>query len=567
MSISQLSPRQTRTQDADLVACIHFANLQGRLPLTWPTPLDTPPSPKKKYRSYYRYQGCEKLADLEVWLYLSPFEILLYLVDFSGLRPVLAQQLGWQSACGQVPFDPVSLFLLFGWQLTNRWSRTETLRKLRDPRNADLVAIFGFEEGVYPTEGGMRYYLTTLGQNSPCDDEAIALDEEEAETIARQRLNELIVQSVHLLRDAGVISPQAWEKAQICPDGMLHAAASRLRCAHVKASCYEPSSPEKLRPCPAQEKGKQGCDCDTPACATTCRSATPHDAEARFVVYSGHNQPKGSPNRVTDLTKQKKGCGRTVFGYRSFPVLLADPDRRFHVVLADDFHPANQPEPPPVAAIYKQLPDWYPSLNVDVVSGDAAYGTTLILQTVYHDLCARRVIDLRAHETDKDPLNWLLRGYDDKGRPLCPFGYRLISNGYDAQRQRRKYFCHRLCQQDAAPVVAMAMVPQPPMDCPHLSSDNQHGLIINVGERFADGSIRLVRDVLVGSSSWKRLYHRPRNASEGRNATLEKWNLKRLSVFGQVRGRATIMQADVWANLTTFARLAREATLSAPQPH
>jgi hypothetical protein len=63
---------------------------------------------------------------------------------------------------------------------------------------------------------------------------------------------------------------------------------------------------------------------------------------------------------------------------------------------------------------------------------------------------------------------------------------------------------------------------------------------------------------------WKALYHRPRNASEGRNAAFEKWGLKRLSVFGQPRARATIMLADVWLNLTTLARIIREVTLAIP---
>jgi len=428
------------------------------------------------------------------------------------------------------------------------------------------VAIFGFADGLYPSEGGLRYFLTTLGQNSPCQEEAIVLEEEKGEAIARQRLNELIVQSVHLLLEAGFISRQAWEKAQVCPDGMLHTAASRLRCAHLQASCYEATTPDKPRPCPAQEKGKQGCACDTLACATACRWATPRDSQARFVLYSGRNQPDDSPNKQTDPAQQKKSQGRAVYGYRSLPILLADPLRRFSLILADDFRPANEPEPPPVAALYQQLPDWYPSLKVDVVSGDAAFGTEAILRIVYHDLHARRVIDLRAHETDKDPHNWLLRGYDDKGRPLCPFGYRLLANGYDANRQRHKYFCNRLCRQGAEPVLTLPLVPQPPTECPHLSTDNQHGLILNVGERFADGSIRLVRDVLVGSPTWKELYHRPRNASEGRNATLEKWGLKRLPVYGQPRGRATIMLADVWVNLTTFARLVRETTEATPPP-
>jgi hypothetical protein len=217
-----------------------------------------------------------------------------------------------------------------------------------------------------------------------------------------------------------------------------------------------------------------------------------------------------------------------------------------------------------VAALLKQLADLYPTLNVDAVAGDAAFGTDLILRIVYRDLHARRVIDLRSHETDKDPHNWLLRGYDHKGRPLCPFGYRLTANGYDAKRQRRKYFCNRLCDRGAEPVVDVQAVPQPPRDCPHLSTNSTRGLILNVGERFADGSNRLVRDVLVGSPKWKALYHRPRNASEGRNAAFEKWRLKRLSVYGLPRARATIMLADVWVNLTTLARLLREATLAIP---
>ena len=572
-----LTSVQTRAQDADLVNLCRLAHpaagsgeaRHNRLPLPWPTPPQTPPSPKKQYRSHYRYRGYEKLTDPAVWEYLSPFEIALQLIDFSGLRPVLAQQLGWQTGRGQIPFDPVSMFLLYGWQITNKWNRAQTLKNLRDPRYADLAAIFGFENGVYPTEGGMRYFLTTLGENSPDNDNAVVVDEETGAMLARQRLNELIGQSVQLILDAGILSPQAWEKAQICPDGMLHEAASRLRCAHVKAGCYEPTTPGKPRACPAREKGKQGCACDTLACASACRFATLRDADARFVIYSGRNQPENSPNKPTDplpspgqgSDKQKKGRGRAVYGYRSLPLLLVDPQRRFSVVLADDFHPANAPEAPPVAAYYKQLSDWYPSLNVDVVSGDAAFGVDSILSIVHNDLGARRVIDLRAHETDKEPLNWVNRGYDDKGNPLCPFGYRLVANGYDAQRRRRKYFCNRVCTQGAVPVIDLETVPQPPVECPYLASSSQRGFLINVGERFADGSIRLVRDVRVGSAAWKELYHRPRNASEGRNAVFEKWRMKRLSVYGQPRGRATVMVADVWVNLATLARLIREANL------
>ncbi|MGD8967193.1 MAG: hypothetical protein PVI07_06765, partial [Anaerolineae bacterium] len=59
---------------------------------------------------------------------------------------------------------------------------------------------------------------------------------------------------------------------------------------------------------------------------------------------------------------------------------------------------------------------------------------------------------------------------------------------------------------------------------------------------------------------WKRLYHRARNASESRNAALQRWGLKRLPVYGEPRGKAFIFLADIWSNLTTLVRLFREAT-------
>jgi hypothetical protein len=89
---------------------------------------------------------------------------------------------------------------------------------------------------------------------------------------------------------------------------------------------------------------------------------------------------------------------------------------------------------------------------------------------------------------------------------------------------------------------------------------HRHGRVINVAETFADGSLRLVRDIPVGSSTWKTLYHRARNAVESRNATLEAWGFKRLSVFGLLRAKAAIFLADVLDTLTTLARLVREAT-------
>jgi hypothetical protein len=61
-------------------------------------------------------------------------------------------------------------------------------------------------------------------------------------------------------------------------------------------------------------------------------------------------------------------------------------------------------------------------------------------------------------------------------------------------------------------------------------------------------------DVAVGSPTWKRLSHR------ARNATFERWDLKRLPVYGEPRSKAFIFFADVCSNLITLVRLFREAT-------
>jgi hypothetical protein len=94
------------------------------------------------------------------------------------------------------------------------------------------------------------------------------------------------------------------------------------------------------------------------------------------------------------------------------------------------------------------------------------------------------------------------------------------------------------------------------------TSHHPHGRIFNLAERFPDGSSRLARDLPIGSPTWKKLYHRSRNAVEGRNATFEDWGLKRMSVYGLPRVTAFIFLADVLNNLTTLARLIREATLA-----
>lgn len=555
--VANTTPVETRAQDTVFVAQCSLTGLCDHLPLPWPASPDTPPSPKKDYRSHYVYLGWEDLRDPDTWVGFSDFDLILRLIDFDPLRDVLAQLLGWTSARGQQPFGPVSIFLLIGWQITNGWSRAKTLRNIHNPRYADYVQRFGFEDGVFPTEGGIRYWLTAIGRNSTSD-ETVVVDEERQVEVATQRLNHLLAQSVRLLVESRLLSPEAWKEALICPDGMIHDAASRTRCAFTQETCYR--SDDGPRSCPAKEKGRCGCDCDTNACEPICRYATARDPDARFIWYSGSNKRRDNPNQSTDPVQAKKKRGRGRFGYRSFPLQLADPSRRFSIVLLDDFFPANAYEEDPVAALFLQLLSFYPDLHVNAAAGDAAFGHDTILHIVYHHLHARRVIDLRSHHTDRNKTLWPIRGYDDKGRPVCPFGYTFTANGFDSDRQRHKWFCGHACRNGATPAVCVENASYPPDECAYLDADHPHGKIINVGERFKDDSIRLVRDIPVGSQTWKRFYHRARNAVEGRNAYFESWGLKRLPVYGTPRGKAFIFQADVWLNLTTLARLVREAT-------
>src|SRR5512136_2172437 len=115
-------------------------------------------------------------------------------------------------------------------------------------------------------------------------------------------------------------------------------------------------------------------------------------------------------------------------------------------------------------------------------------------------------------------------------------------------------------RQGNEPAVVVPEASYPPSECPYLDEAHPNGRILNIADRFPDGSMRLVRDVPVGTPTWKELYHRARNAVEGRNAAFEEWHLKRMPVFGLPRVKAFIFIVDSLVNLMTLARLVYEAT-------
>ena len=106
-----LSASRKRAAHPAFVSTFSVGALAARLPFRFPVPEGVPPSPKRHYRSAYRYLGSADLAQLDSPAHLTEFEIALRLIDFAPLRDYLAQAYYVVSAQGQVPFDPVSLFL------------------------------------------------------------------------------------------------------------------------------------------------------------------------------------------------------------------------------------------------------------------------------------------------------------------------------------------------------------------------------------------------------------------------------------------------------------------------
>ncbi len=546
----RLDAAEARRHSPDFLTRAAIGSLKGLLPLPWPTPPNTPPSPKRRYRSAYQAPKPDclpTLADLDAWTLLGPLDLVLRLIDFSPLRPILARKLYQPSALGRIPYDPISFFLLFGWQLTNRWNRLEALRKLKEPRYADYALAFGFRPDALPSESGYRYFLTTLG---------------------KEPLHDLLVQSIDLVRRVGLIPESVERAATLSFDDQIHDAASRLRCQSVQASCYQPTTSEAPRPCPAREEGQVGCPCDSLACKSVCKRATSRDPEARFVWYQGHNREEHSQGDPTcsattkaanaPATPQAQSAGgEGRFGYRSLPAQLVDRVQRLGWTLDEaDLAPANTHEETLAASLLKRVVGEYAWLHIAIAVGDSGLGYAPFLEAAY-ELSVRRVIDLRADpRTDRDKDGWAIRGYDGSGWAVCQLGYRLHPNGFDGERHRTKWCCRHACEcgpEDSAC----------PPDCPYRDrAAHPLGRILNVGRTFADGSLRLVRDVPYGSALWKALYRRGRNASEGPNARLEAWGLKRLPVFGQPRAQATLFLADLWANLLQLARLVKEATIA-----
>jgi len=503
-------------------------NLKHKLPLVFPRDLDLLPSPKPRYRSVYQYLGFDDL-NAETLETFSDFEIATQLFDYSHLEPLLAAHIYAASAKGQIPFHPVSMYLLSIYRREHNLSRHEILRILRHPQDGQtLRRCTGFADD-FPSESGLRYFEKQFTPELQMEINALQLD---------------------VLYQAGLlpVKPQVEQKAALSFDGMLHEARSQMRCSSVKASCYEPAP----RPCPAKEKGKQGCECSDEACTDICRQTTPRDPLARLIVYTGNNKrAKTSPNTPVQPQNRRSRISRLVYGYYSYAAQLLDDDLATYWILPAALGSATCGDPALFPGNFAYLRARFTWLEVQEVLADAGACEQSCLDAIW-DAGALRLVDICAHKSDDDPEIRLARGYDEKGHPLCPYGYVLHSNGYDYQRRRAKWRCAKRCQSD---------LEKPAPECPYLETKYTHGYTATIGRTHADGSVRLAREIPYGSPAWKERYGR-RNSAESRNSVLEHLGLKRMPVHGFASCHVTVLQSDFVANQRTLVRLIREASAS-----
>ena len=508
--------------------------LGHELPLRFPSAQAAP----LEFRalSWYRYSGWESLPTHKQLAAYNAFDVALRLVDFAPLRAELVALTGIHlHARGQTPYDPVSLFLccLLRWEKGLGWKGLAKL--LAQPEGACWRERFGFCDEHTPCAAAMRRFYRSLGTAFDTD---------------------LCPRFIELLQAAGLLperTTHAHTPAQrglpVAADGMLHEAHTSMRCGQVTDSCYQPTSPQQPRPCPAQDKGFEGCRCTEEACRQRCRLTTPRDPEARLIHYSGSNQEgEEDPSRA-----------RNVYGYRSYPQLLCDDELHASWIAYTSVHTSTGDERVIMPDDYTHLRQRLPGVHIGEFVADAAVGYSHCLNVLYDDSVIPVVV-IRHDPGDKDPDTCTVRGYDPQGHPLCAHGYGMSFNGIDYQRLRACWACRQVCARQPHPHPQDA-------DCPFRDPHRPLGMVRHVARAFLhpDGSRheRLARLYPYDSALWKEHYGARKNAVEGRNSQIARLGLKRIWSYGLEGATADISFADLLLNLRTLGRLVQQATLLA----
>ena len=350
----------------------------------------------------------------------------------------------------------------------------------------------------------------------------------------------------------------------ISTDCQLVASRSHMHCLHQVPACSEPAA---ARPCPARLAGKEGCTCDTPACLVHCRFATFRDPQSAYVYYSISNQPGPNPNTHKDPKLRSAPRGKHHFGYKSKAFNIVD-DRLFTLwPITGPFTPSNQNDHLLTIPGFEDLRLRFPNLAIGEVLGDAGEGHESVLRYVHTDLQALRTIRIRHADGDDLPLTCLQRGYDENGTPLCPLGYRLSCNGHDYQHHKTKWICRQKCIHQNEPDIQLSpQAPAPHKACPFADPAHPLGTSLTTGLSLPDGSIRLARDMQVGSDTWKLRIGR-QSYAESRNASQARRHLKRSPWFGLTNSAKATLLGDTLSLMLNLARFILEASAAAlPAP-
>jgi hypothetical protein len=534
------------------VSTFAWTAIRPQLPLRLVVPSHVRPWQPRHCRSYYRWLPPEERLTAEDLRGLDDFDLMLRLFDFSAWRPILGQR--FRSQLGPPPFDPVSIglsVLLARWQ---RWHWPTLCTQLHsDERGRGYCRRLGFDPDDLPCESTFRM--------------AIAKSEESwvlqcADSLA------LSLMAYGLIPTHSTFpgDPPA-RGVSMATDCQLIASRSHMRCRYLNANCF---LPRDVRTCAAREAGKEGCACDSEACVDHCRYVTPRDPDATYVYYAGTNQPTAAQEtgqetgQASDTPLSRRG--KHHFGYKDKTFNVVD-DRLFTFwPLSGPFTTAKLNDHLLTIPGFEDLCRRFPNLKIAELVADAGEGYDQILLFVYHTLHALRTVKIRRHACDKNALTCLKRGYDKKGNPLCPHGYRLSFNGHDYERQVSKWLCRQRCIAHPTP----DLIPNDGIDeqcatalaCPYRNPAHPLGYSVVVNATLPnDDNVRLARDLKVGSPTWKLRIGRLSYA-ESRNANQTRRDLKRSPWFGKANSAKAQYLGDILSCALNVVRFVREATLA-----
>jgi len=536
-----LPAAERRLQLPSFVETFGWDNIRSHLPLPLLTPAEAPAWTGRMCRSSYQWLGIEDLSSTAELLRLDEFDLVLRLFDFSAWRPCLAQR--FRSQYGPPPFDPVSLGLGMLLAHYQAWDWERLAGELRSPsRGQEYCRRLGFDPQDLPVASTFRmaFAHTHLDWFTACQDSLV------------QSLMDCQLIPTH----STFPGDPTEQGVSLSTDCQLIASRSHMQCSHQVPACSQPAT---QRACPAREAGREGCACDTPACYEHCRFATWRDPQAAYVYYAGTNQPAPNTPHKPKAQTSTRSHGKHHFGYKSKAFNIVD-DRLFLIwPLTGPCTPANCNDHLLTLPGLQQLRQRFPNLSIGELLGDAGEGFEEILKYVHADLHALRTIRLRHAEGDDQPLTCLQRGYDHHGIPLCPHGYRLSSNGHDYQRHATKWVCRLKCTHQSDPDIPGTASAISRSTCPFAKPDHPLGFSLTTALTLPDGSIRLARDMQVGSDTWQLRIGR-QSYAESRNATQTRRQLKRSRSFGLANTAKAMLLSDTLSLAFNLARLIFEAS-------